>query len=291
MRGLKFCVECCGLSLGVYILNFPPRSTAPINWKNHSFPAFCRWRMARTRGRRRRKARNSTSSRRIPRRTLTLNRGLEGVNGERLAKRYPCYHCCCCRCSSWTRGVGATEASISFSAHILLSLPLSNTSQHSEWTTEDMCEEETLHFFLFLFIIFKIPRLYFMIQFLLSLPPQELKDTSSPAGSAMSVLESSPMKRSEQREQIYECMGEFRDAVWANTLSRACFTLSTSPLLTRSTLPKATTTIHTPKNHNQSTPLQPGPSTAFDFYFMTHVTSVSLLPFRLFLSLLQTMVE
>lgn len=42
---------------------------------------------------------------------------------------------------------------------------------------------------------------------------------------------------------------------------------------------------------NQSTPLQPSLSTAFDFYFMTHVTSTSLLPLWLFLSLLNTMVE
>lgn len=37
------------------------------------------------------------------------------------------------------------------------------------------------------------------------------------------------MKRSEQREQIFECMGEFRNAVWANTLSTACFTLKVHP--------------------------------------------------------------
>lgn len=78
--------------------------------------------------------------------------------------------------------------------------------------------------------IFKAPRLYFVIPFLLPLPPQELKDISSPAGSAASLPESPPMKRSEQRRQIYECMGEFRNAVWANTLSGACFTLKVHPL-------------------------------------------------------------
>lgn len=65
---------------------------------------------------------------------------------------------------------------------------------------------------------------------MLSLPPQELKDISSSAVSAMSLLEPSTVKRSEQREQIDECMGEFRNAVWANTLSRACFTLKVHPL-------------------------------------------------------------
>lgn len=87
-----------------------------------------------------------------------------------------------------------------------------------------------LHFFLSFFSIFKTPRLYIIILFLLSLPPQELKDISSPAVSATSSLESSPMKRSEQREQIYECTGEFRNAVWANTLSGVCFTLKVHPL-------------------------------------------------------------
>ncbi len=85
-------------------------------------------------------------------------------------------------------------------------------------------------FFSSLFQFLKMPCLYVAIQCALSLPPQELKDISSPAVSARSLLWSSTVKRSEQREQIYECMGEFRNAVWANTLSRACFTLKVHPL-------------------------------------------------------------
>lgn len=116
-----------------------------------------------------------------------------------------------------------------------------------------------------------------------------LKDICSPAVSMLSVLKLSQMKGRQQHEQIHESMGELRGFLWANALSRACFTLK--PLLPRSTLPKATFTLLAPKNHNQSTPLQPGMSMAFDFFFMTHVASVSLLPLRLFLSLLHTVVE
>ena len=108
----------------VYIPNFPPRSTSSVNWKNHSFLAFffCRWRTAskRSSSRRRRGARNSMSSRRTPRRTRTSNLVREGVNGAQLAERYPCCHCCCfCPRSLWTGSAGASEASISFPAHIL----------------------------------------------------------------------------------------------------------------------------------------------------------------------------
>lgn len=120
-------------------------------------------------------------------------------------------------------------------AHILHPLPLSNPSQPSEQTTEDSCKEEEMEKLLlnisFSFFIFTMsPCLYFMILFLLSLPPQELKDISSLAVSVISSLESSPVKGREQREQIYECMGELRSAVWANTLSRVCFTLIVHPL-------------------------------------------------------------
>ena len=90
---------------------------------------------------------------------------------------------------------------------------------------------------------------------------------------------SCPMKWREQHEQICECMGEFRNAVWANTLSRACFTVKVHPLFKREAHHPRLHTLYThPKHHIQSTPLQPDQSTAFDFYFMIPVIRFSLSP-------------
>lgn len=210
--------------LTFYTPNFTPRSTSSVNWKNHSFSAFflfffCRWRTASRRRRKRRRARNSTSSHRTPRRTRTSNLAREGVNGGQLAKRYPCCHCCCfCPRSLWTGSVGASEAFISFSAHILpksiTGLRMNHRGQLWGRTTPFL-----FHYFSWL---------NFTIRFLLSLPPQRVKDIRQRSCSICQVF--ALIKPSEQRKQIYKCMGEFRNAAWASTRSRACSTLKVHPL-------------------------------------------------------------
>lgn len=98
------------------------------------------------------------SSHRILRRTLTLNRGLEGVNGEQLAERYLCYYYCCCLHSSWTGRVGATEASISFTTHLLHSLPHHSTQNEPRRTyVRNKCSIS----FSFFFFAFLNPPLFY----------------------------------------------------------------------------------------------------------------------------------
>lgn len=118
-------------------------------------------------------------------------------------------------------------------AHILHSLPLSNPSQPSEQTTEDSCEKKIEKLLLnisFSLFIVTMPRcLYFVILFLLSLPPQELKILV--VLPYLSCLCWSPLRWKEGNNvSRYTCMVELRSAVWANTLSRVCFTLKVQPL-------------------------------------------------------------
>lgn len=99
------------------------------------------------------------------------------------------------------------------------------------------------------------------------------------------LLKSSPVKGREQHEQKCERMGELRHAVWANTQSRVSFTLKVHPLFHEEAHCLRLLSLYMLPKLYPSTPLKPGTSKAFDFYFMTHVTSVSPLRLQLLFSL------